>query len=145
MLRPDTTKLAPTIWLSSYSHQFEFGCVLPGPRLSNGSGFEVVEALFAPCAPSRHHETYWWAGPRFSQSARNCFASRASAISIQECDKTTRRANQSKACPSLRAKIFRSRRRANSARLTRYEGRLAIVTNARWDAVDADCAKDERA
>jgi hypothetical protein len=33
----------------------------------------------------------------------------------------------------------------NSARLTRYEGRIAIVTNARWDAVDADCAKDERA
>jgi hypothetical protein len=25
------------------------------------------------------------------------------------------------------------------------EGALAIVTNARWDAVDADCAKDERA
>jgi hypothetical protein len=33
----------------------------------------------------------------------------------------------------------------NSARLTRYEGRLAIVTNVRWDAVDADCAKGERA
>ena len=33
----------------------------------------------------------------------------------------------------------------NSARLTRYEGRIAIVTNARWDAVDADCAKGERA
>ena len=27
----------------------------------------------------------------------------------------------------------------------RYEGRVAIVTNARWDAVDAECAKDERA
>jgi hypothetical protein len=25
-----------------------------------------------------------------------------------------------------------------SARLTRQEGRIAIVTNARWDAVDAD-------
>ena len=103
----------PTIWLSSNSHQFEFGCVLPGPRLSNGRGFEVVEALFAPCAPSRHHETYWWARPRFSQRAPNCFASRASAISIQECDKTTRRANQSKVCPALRAKIFRLTRRAN--------------------------------
>jgi len=102
----------PTIWLSSNSHQFEFGCVLPGPRLSNGRGFEVVEALFAPCAPSRHHETYWWARPRFSQRAPNCFASRASAISIQECDKTTRRANQSKVCPALRAKIFRLTRRA---------------------------------
>jgi hypothetical protein len=103
----------PTIWLSSNSHQFEFGCVLPGPRLRNGRGFEVVEALFAPCAPSRHHETYWWARPRFSQRAPNCFASRASAISIQECDKTTRRANQSKVCPALRAKIFRLTRRAN--------------------------------
>jgi len=51
--------------------------------------------------------------------------------------------------PVSPAKIFRSRRRANqwsnSARLTRYEGRLAIVTNARWDAVDAERAKDERA
>jgi hypothetical protein len=43
--------------------------------------------------------------------------------------------------PVLRAKIFRLTRRANQryqlARLTRQEGRLAIVTNARWDAVDA--------
>jgi hypothetical protein len=31
-----------------------------------------------------------------------------------------------------------------SARLTRYEGR-AHVTNARWDAVDAECALDVRA
>ena len=42
-------------------------------------------------------------------------------------------------------KIFRFGRRANqwflSARLTRQEGRLAIVTNARWDAVDADVTK----
>jgi hypothetical protein len=47
-----------------------------------------------------------------------------------------------KSCPSLRAKIFRLTRRANQryqfARLTRQEGRLAIVTNVRWDAVDAD-------
>jgi hypothetical protein len=45
-------------------------------------------------------------------------------------------------CPALLRKIFRFTRRANqwflSARLTRQEGRLAIVTNARWDAVDAD-------
>ena len=50
-----------------------------------------------------------------------------------------------KTCPAPRAKIFRFRRRANqwflSARLTRQEGRLAIVTNARWDAVDADVTK----
>jgi hypothetical protein len=30
------------------------------------------------------------------------------------------------------------------ARLTRQEGRLAIVTNAGWDAVDVDAAIDER-
>jgi hypothetical protein len=45
-------------------------------------------------------------------------------------------------------KIFLFRRRANqrhdSARLTRQEGRIMIVTNVRWDAVDADVATDER-
>jgi hypothetical protein len=45
-------------------------------------------------------------------------------------------------CPVLLQKIYRFRRRANqwflSARLTRQEGRLAIVTNVRWDAVDAE-------
>jgi hypothetical protein len=45
------------------------------------------------------------------------------------------------ACPALPQKIFRFTRRANqwfvSARLTQEEGRLAIVTNVRWDAVDA--------
>jgi len=49
-------------------------------------------------------------------------------------------------CRVLRAKIFRSRRRANqwfnSARLTR-RGAIAIVTNVRWDAVDAGAATDE--
>jgi hypothetical protein len=39
------------------------------------------------------------------------------------------------------SKIFRLSRRANhyynSARLTRQEGRIAIVTNAGWDVVDA--------
>jgi hypothetical protein len=47
-----------------------------------------------------------------------------------------------KTCPALARKIFRLTRRANQryqfARLTRQEGRLAIVTNVRWDAVDAD-------
>jgi len=51
-------------------------------------------------------------------------------------------------CPVLRAKTFRLSRRANQryyfARLTRQEGRLAIVTNVRWDAVDAKAATDER-
>jgi len=44
-------------------------------------------------------------------------------------------------CPACSRKIFRLTRRANQryqlARLTRQEGR-AHVTNARWDAVDAD-------
>jgi hypothetical protein len=48
----------------------------------------------------------------------------------------------SKTSPALARKIFRLTRRANQryqlARLTRQEGRLAIVTNVRWDAVDAD-------
>jgi hypothetical protein len=47
-----------------------------------------------------------------------------------------------KTCPVVLRKIFRLTRRANQryqlARLTRQEGRLAIVTNVRWDAVDAD-------
>jgi hypothetical protein len=33
---------------------------------------------------------------------------------------------------------------ADSARLTRQEGRIMIVTNVRWDAVDAEVATDER-
>jgi hypothetical protein len=49
--------------------------------------------------------------------------------------------------PALARKIFRLTRRANqrydSARLTRQEGR-AHVTNARWDAVDAEACEDER-
>ena len=51
-------------------------------------------------------------------------------------------------CPVVARKIFRLTRRANQryqlARLTRQEGRLAIVTNVRWDAVDAQAATDER-
>jgi hypothetical protein len=43
--------------------------------------------------------------------------------------------------PVLSQEINPFRRRANHpyklARLTRQEGRVAIVTNARWDAVDA--------
>jgi hypothetical protein len=46
-----------------------------------------------------------------------------------------------KTCPAPSEKIFRLTRRANQfyrlARLTRQEGRIAIVTNAGWDAVDA--------
>jgi hypothetical protein len=46
-----------------------------------------------------------------------------------------------KSCPARFAKIFRLTRRANQcffyARLSADEGRVAIVTNVRWDAVDA--------
>jgi hypothetical protein len=38
--------------------------------------------------------------------------------------------------PDLHAR--RANQRYQFARLTRQEGRLAIVTNVRWDAVDAD-------
>ena len=76
----------------------------------------------------------------------NCVAPRTSATSMRNCDKSTRRANHSKTCPALRAKIFRLTCRANqrhySARLTQ-RGAIAIVTNVRWDAVDAECATDE--
>src|SRR3982074_1254199 len=51
------------------------------------------------------------------------------------CGKITRRAN------------FRFRRRANQfyqlARLIPKEGRIAIVTNARWDAVDAAASGEQ--
>jgi hypothetical protein len=47
-----------------------------------------------------------------------------------------------KSCQAPESKIFRFRGRANqcfeSSRLARQEGRLAIVTNARRDAVDVD-------
>src|ERR1017187_9071000 len=50
-------------------------------------------------------------------------------LRLRGCDKLTRRAK------------FRLTRRANHfykfARLTRQQGRIAIVTNAGWDAVDA--------
>src|SRR5258705_13820658 len=79
----------------------------------------------------------------------DCVASLAMTKRRFHCDKTTRRANQLKVCPALRTKIFRLTRRANQrhyfARLTADEGRIMIVTNVRWDAVDAECAKDERA
>src|SRR5258708_19355482 len=46
-----------------------------------------------------------------------------------------------KSCPALFAKIFRFRRRANQnykpRRLVPHEGRIAIVTDAERDAVDA--------
>jgi hypothetical protein len=56
--------------------------------------------------------------------------------------KIAERCQRDLACPVMSQKIFHLSRRANQrynlARLTRQEGRLAIVTNVRWDAVDAD-------
>jgi hypothetical protein len=45
--------------------------------------------------------------------AIDCFAALAMTKLHAECDKSTRRANHSKSCLSLCAKIFRSLRRAN--------------------------------
>jgi hypothetical protein len=66
-------------------------------------------------------------------------------------DKLTRRAISSdfpKSCQAQESKIFRFRRRANqwfeSARLTRQEGRLAIVTKRAVGCDGRGCADDER-
>ena len=63
------------------------------------------------------------------------------------CDKPTRRANHSKPCPALSRKNIPLNAVGQISDLTSpvspNEGRLAIVTNVRWDAVDAKCAQDE--
>src|SRR5260370_32857126 len=65
---------------------------------------------------------------------------------LSRFNKSTRRANHPKPCPARFGKIFRLTRRANqcfrSARLTRLEGRLAIVTDAPWDAEAARVSTD---
>ena len=64
------------------------------------------------------------------------------------CDKSTRRANQQKSVQPFAQKYSAHAVGQISdltPRVSPNEGRLAIVTNARWDAVDAKCAKDERA
>jgi hypothetical protein len=64
------------------------------------------------------------------------------------CPQIASTGKSAKICQAGSKKIFSLLRRANqwffSARLTRQEGRVAIVTNARWDAVDAEAATDER-
>jgi hypothetical protein len=82
------------------------------------------------------------AGPAASLTTLKVrFAMRARAIGCRGVRQINPTGKSAKTCPDPRAKIFRLTRRANqrydSARLTRYEGR-AHVTNARWDAVDAD-------
>jgi hypothetical protein len=75
-----------------------------------------------------HPESFW--------------SSRRSPVTISAKGEIRLNFQRDSICPVPRAKKFRFRRRANqwllSARLTRQEGRLAIVTNVRWDAVDAD-------
>src|SRR5260370_26166998 len=67
---------------------------------------------------------------------------------LSRFNKSTRRANHPKPCPARFGKIFRLTRRANqcfsSARLTRGEWRLPIVTNPRGDAVEAGVASYKR-
>jgi hypothetical protein len=65
---------------------------------------------------------------------------RAAAADFANSD-LSQRFQRDLAGPVLSKKMNPFRRRANHpyklARLTRQEGRVAIVTNARWDAVDA--------
>jgi hypothetical protein len=79
----------------------------------------------------------------------DCFAALAMTVRVWvPRAKTPPDGQIKKTCPAPCEKIFRFGHRANqwflSARLTRQEGRLAIVTNVRWDAVDAEAATDER-
>src|SRR3954469_7400945 len=70
--------------------------------------------------------------------------------SVFACDKLARRANHSdfqKSCQAPESKIFLffgnpNQRMVCPSHPTR--GAIAIVTNARWDAVDARAATDER-
>src|SRR5438034_155084 len=68
---------------------------------------------------------------------------------VRDDDNNCPTGKSAKSCPALRAKIFRLTRRANQcsffACLTADEGRIMIVTNVRWDAVDAEGAQDEGA
>jgi hypothetical protein len=86
--------------------------------------------------PSRVESPQVWLGSIRPRGHRRC----PTAKSVLMGHGTT--------CPVLRPKVFRLTRRANQryqlARLTRQEGRLAIVTNVRWDAVDANATTDER-
>jgi hypothetical protein len=79
----------------------------------------------------------------------DCFASLAMTMWKQWVRQNNPTGKSPEVCPVLRAKIFRLTCRANQrhyfARLTADEGRVAIVTNVRWDAVDAECAQDEGA
>jgi hypothetical protein len=81
-------------------------------------------------------------------TAANCFASPASQIRLPPLRQSNPTGKSPKVCPSLHAKIFRLRRRANQ----RYQlapshpirGALRTSRTLRWDAVDAMTASDER-
>jgi hypothetical protein len=77
----------------------------------------------------------------------DCFASLAMTMWKLELRQNNPTGKSAKTCPAPLRKIFRFRRRANH----RYDSRVspvtrgvAHVTNARWDAVDADVTTDER-
>src|SRR6476661_3840087 len=75
--------------------------------------------------------------------AMDCFATLAMTKLHSECDKPTRRANQQKSVHPFAQKYFARAVGQISdltPRVSPNEGRLAIVTNVRWDAVDAKCA-----
>jgi hypothetical protein len=86
--------------------------------------------------------------PMFAIGRRGTSRSARDVGAIRQID--ARRANHSaaaKTCPAPARKIFRLTRRADQryqlARLTR-QGALRTSRHARWDAVDAALAKDER-
>src|SRR3954469_8854097 len=70
--------------------------------------------------------------------------------SVFACDKLARRANHSdfqKSCQAPESKIFLFFRNLNQRMVCPSHptrGAIAIVTNVRWDAVDAEVATDER-
>ena len=78
----------------------------------------------------------------------DCFASLAMTMSQELVRQKNPTGKSPKVCPAQRKEIFRLRRRANQryyfARLTRQEGRLAIVTKRAVGCGGRGCADDER-
>jgi len=76
-----------------------------------------------------------------ASDAMDCFASHAMTMWRHEARQNNPTGKSAKTCPAPCAKIFRLTRRANQryqlARPARREGRFAIVTSVRRDAVDA--------
>ena len=78
---------------------------------------------------------------RFLPRRMKCFACDCNDKCLRQINATGKSVRSPKVCPALPAKIFPLPRRANqtfnSARLAATRGAIAIVTNVRWDAMDA--------